>query len=107
MDDNLKFVIGLITLSSIATILFFQIFKAYNKSFIEVDEQFAFNIIVNTTHYMNGSMYVNGEYSLPLLFDENRICLCDEIRKGDMIIKEANDSLYHRVRGQDTLTFRK
>jgi len=101
----LKFIIGLITFSLIATVVFFALFKKYNSKFIFIDTSSSLKVEVLKSHYMNGSMYVNNQYSLPLLFDDDRNCLCDNLREGDLLYKIKDEKEFYRVRNLDTLMF--
>lgn len=100
-----RFIIGLITFSIIVTVILFQLFKYFNLQYLSVKEDSTFNVEVTKNFTMSGSIYVNGEYSLPLAYSANGECLCENLRKGDMLYKIKNEKVFYRVRNLDTLIF--
>lgn len=82
-----------------------QLFRYFTDQYKYVDRSVSLDINVSSSFTMNGGTFINGEYVIPFVFDNDGHCLCDSIRNGDRLLKIAGSDLISRIRTQDTVVF--
>ena len=78
------------------------LFRWYDQSKIMVSYESNLKVIVGEKWAMRNRVYINDQFSLISAFDSTGGSFYDSIQEGDVVIKQAYDSVYLLVRNTDT-----